>query len=70
MEGVYRRGLQEEVMLEAGVVHSMFPCLDQLLELHTNFLSQLLTRRKEGLAEGSSNNFTVRSIGDLLVRQV
>uniref|UniRef100_A0A3P8WWZ2 Rho/Rac guanine nucleotide exchange factor 2 n=1 Tax=Cynoglossus semilaevis TaxID=244447 RepID=A0A3P8WWZ2_CYNSE len=69
MEGVYRRGLQEEVMLEAGVVHSMFPCLDQLLELHTNFLSQLLTRRKEGLAEGSSNNFTVRSIGDLLVRQ-
>ena len=70
MEGVYRRGMQEEVMLEAGVVHTIFPCLDQLLELHSNFLSELLTRRKEGLMEGSSSNFTVRSIGDLLLRQV
>ncbi|XP_034466628.1 rho guanine nucleotide exchange factor 2 isoform X1 [Hippoglossus hippoglossus] len=69
MEGVYRRGMQEEVMLEAGVVHTIFPCLDQMLELHSNFLSELLTRRKEGLVEGSSSNFTVRSIGDLLLRQ-
>ena len=70
MEGVYRRGMQEEVMLEAGVVHTIFPCLDQLLEWHTHFLSQLLSRRKEGLLEGSSTNFTVRRIGDLLLRQV
>ncbi|XP_035991554.1 rho guanine nucleotide exchange factor 2 [Fundulus heteroclitus] len=69
MEGVYRRGMQEEVMLEAGVVHTIFPCLDQLLELHSSFLSQLLHRRKEGLVEGSSNNFTVRRLGDLLLRQ-
>ncbi|MED6281631.1 Rho guanine nucleotide exchange factor 2 [Characodon lateralis] len=69
MEGVYRRGMQEEVMLEAGVVHIIFPCLDQLLELHSSFLSQLLNRRKEGLMEGSSNNFTVRRLGDLLLRQ-
>nr|XP_019965269.1 PREDICTED: rho guanine nucleotide exchange factor 2 [Paralichthys olivaceus] len=69
MEGVYRRGMQEEVMLEAGVVHTIFPCLDQLLELHSNFLSELLNKRKEGLMEGSSSNFTVRSIGDLLLRQ-
>uniref|UniRef100_A0A3Q2DNK8 Rho/rac guanine nucleotide exchange factor (GEF) 2b n=1 Tax=Cyprinodon variegatus TaxID=28743 RepID=A0A3Q2DNK8_CYPVA len=69
MEGVYRRGMQEEVMLEAGVVHTIFPCLDQLLEFHSSFLSQLLDRRKEGLMEGSSNNFTVRRLGDLLLRQ-
>ncbi|XP_043972605.1 rho guanine nucleotide exchange factor 2 isoform X1 [Gambusia affinis] len=69
MEGVYRRGMQEEVLLEAGVVHTIFPCLDQLLELHTNFLSQLLSRRKDGLQEGSANNFTVRRLGDLLLRQ-
>ncbi|XP_018534256.1 rho guanine nucleotide exchange factor 2 isoform X2 [Lates calcarifer] len=69
MEGVYRRGMLEEVMLEAGVVHTIFPCLDQLLELHSTFLSELLNRRKEGLTEGSSNNFTVRCIGDLLLRQ-
>ncbi|KAM8734960.1 rho guanine nucleotide exchange factor 2 isoform 2-T2 [Acanthopagrus schlegelii] len=69
MEGVYRRGMQEEVMLEAGVVHSIFPCLDQLLEWHSGFLSELLNRRKEGLMEGSSTNFTVRRIGELLLRQ-
>lgn len=70
MEGVYRRGMQEEVMLEAGVVHTIFPCLDQLLELHSSFLSELLNRRKEGLVEGSSTNFVIRSIGDLLLKQV
>lgn len=70
MEGVYRRGMQEEVMLEAGVVHTIFPCLDQLLEWHSSFLSELLGRRKEGLMEGSPTNFMVRHIGDLLVRQV
>lgn len=70
MEGVYRRGMQEEVMLEAGVVHTIFPCLDQLMDWHTNLLSQLLSRRNEGLMEGSATNFTVRRIGDLLLRQV
>uniref|UniRef100_A0A3Q4GWV0 Rho/rac guanine nucleotide exchange factor (GEF) 2b n=1 Tax=Neolamprologus brichardi TaxID=32507 RepID=A0A3Q4GWV0_NEOBR len=69
MEGVYRRGMLEEVMLEAGVVHTIFPCLDQLLELHSHFLSELFNRRKAGLVEGSSTNFTVRKLGDLLVRQ-
>ncbi|XP_029958781.1 rho guanine nucleotide exchange factor 2 [Salarias fasciatus] len=69
MEGVYRRGMQEEVMLEPGVVHTIFPCLDQLLELHSGFLAELLSRRREGLADGSSTNFTVRRLGDLLLRQ-
>ncbi|XP_044215364.1 rho guanine nucleotide exchange factor 2 isoform X2 [Thunnus albacares] len=69
MEGVYRRGMLEEVMLEAGVVHTIFPCLDQLLEFHSSFLSELLARRTQGLAEGSSTNFTIRDIGDLLLRQ-
>ncbi|KAM4581585.1 rho guanine nucleotide exchange factor 2 [Odontesthes bonariensis] len=69
MEGVYRRGMLEEVMLEAGVVHTIFPCLDQLVEFHSSFLSELLSRRREGLMEGSSTNFTVRRLGDLLLRQ-
>ncbi|XP_013887989.1 rho guanine nucleotide exchange factor 2 [Austrofundulus limnaeus] len=69
MEGVYRRGMLEEVMLEAGVVHTIFPCLEQLVELHSNFLSELLNRRKDGLVEGSPTNFTIGKIGDLLLRQ-
>uniref|UniRef100_A0A8C6PE42 Rho/Rac guanine nucleotide exchange factor 2 n=1 Tax=Nothobranchius furzeri TaxID=105023 RepID=A0A8C6PE42_NOTFU len=69
MEGVYRRGMLEEVMLEAGVVHTIFPCLEQLVELHSNFLSELMNRRKDGLMEGSFTNFTIRRLGDLLLRQ-
>ncbi|XP_072249547.1 rho guanine nucleotide exchange factor 2-like isoform X2 [Leuresthes tenuis] len=69
MEGVYRRGMLEEVMLEAGVVHTIFPCLDQLMELHSSLLAELMARRKEGLMEGSTTNFTVRRLGDLLLRQ-
>ncbi|XP_049585708.1 rho guanine nucleotide exchange factor 2 isoform X2 [Syngnathus scovelli] len=69
MEGVYRRGMLEEVMLEAGVVHTIFPCLDQLLELHTAFLAQLVARRKQGTAEGSDANFIIPNIGELLLAQ-
>ncbi|XP_068610752.1 rho guanine nucleotide exchange factor 2-like [Brachionichthys hirsutus] len=69
MEGVFRRGMLEEMMLEAGVVHTIFPCLDQLLEWHSSFLSELLKRRMEGLVEGSASNFTIHRIGDLLLRQ-
>ncbi|XP_061649937.1 rho guanine nucleotide exchange factor 2-like isoform X2 [Phyllopteryx taeniolatus] len=69
MEGVYRRGMQEEVMLEAGVVHTIFPCLDQLLELHTAFLAQLMARRKQGTTEGGHANFVVPNIGELLLTQ-
>uniref|UniRef100_A0A3P9M071 Rho/Rac guanine nucleotide exchange factor 2 n=1 Tax=Oryzias latipes TaxID=8090 RepID=A0A3P9M071_ORYLA len=69
MEGVYRRGMLDDVMLEAAVVHTIFPCLDQLLELHSSFLSELLKRRSEGLQDGSSTNFTVCRLGDLLLRQ-
>ncbi|KAM9851949.1 rho guanine nucleotide exchange factor 2 [Aulostomus maculatus] len=69
MEGVYRRGMLEEVMLEAGVVHTIFPCLDQLLELHTAFLAELLAKKTQGLTDGSATNFIVHSIGELLVKQ-
>ncbi|KAJ0000563.1 hypothetical protein NQD34_012405 [Periophthalmus magnuspinnatus] len=66
---LFRRGMLEEVQLEPGLVHSLFPVLDQLLELHSPFLQELLQRREAGLQEGSTNNYTIRRLGDLLVRQ-
>ncbi|KAJ8273508.1 hypothetical protein GJAV_G00102390 [Gymnothorax javanicus] len=69
MEGVFRRGLLEEVMLEQGVAHALFPCLDRLLALHSCFLSHLLTRRTLSLQPGSRANFTIHQLGDLLVEQ-
>ncbi|TSN21173.1 Rho guanine nucleotide exchange factor 2 [Bagarius yarrelli] len=69
MEGVFRRGMLEEVLLEPGVVHAVFPCLDQLVALHSRFVSQLLSRRNHSLALGSATNFTIQQLGDVLVEQ-
>lgn len=70
MEGVFRRGMLEELMLDMGVVHAIFPCLDQLLSFHSRFLSLLLARRSHSLAPGSTRNFTIQQLGDILVEQV
>uniref|UniRef100_A0A8D0C9U6 Rho/Rac guanine nucleotide exchange factor 2 n=1 Tax=Scleropages formosus TaxID=113540 RepID=A0A8D0C9U6_SCLFO len=70
MEGVYRRGMLEEVRLEPGLVHGVFPCLDRLLSLHSHFLAQLLLRKNHSLAPGSSTNFTIHQLGDVLQEQV
>ncbi|XP_053544558.1 rho guanine nucleotide exchange factor 2 isoform X2 [Ictalurus punctatus] len=69
MEGVFRRGMLEEVLLEPGVVHAVFPCLDQLVALHSRFVRQLLSRRNHSLAPGSTTNFTIQQLGDVLVEQ-
>ncbi|GAA6099769.1 rho guanine nucleotide exchange factor 2 isoform X4 [Tachysurus ichikawai] len=69
MEGVFRRGMLEEVVLEPGVVHAVFPCLDQLVALHSRFVGQLLSRRNHSLAQGSTTNFTIQKLGDVLVEQ-
>uniref|UniRef100_A0AAR2LX38 Rho guanine nucleotide exchange factor (GEF) 1a n=1 Tax=Pygocentrus nattereri TaxID=42514 RepID=A0AAR2LX38_PYGNA len=69
MEGVFRRGMLEEVLLEPGVAHAVFPCLDQLVALHSRFLGQLLSRRNNSLEPGSATNFTIHQLGDVLVDQ-
>ncbi|KAJ7985477.1 hypothetical protein DPEC_G00352430 [Dallia pectoralis] len=69
MEGVFRQGMLDEVLLEPGVVHAVFPCLDQLMALHTRFLAQLMTQRTHSLAPGSSTNFTINQLGDILTEQ-
>ncbi|KAK7147985.1 hypothetical protein R3I94_010497 [Phoxinus phoxinus] len=69
MDGVFRRGMMEEVLMEMGVVNTIFPCLDQLLSIHSSFLSQLLQRRNHSLAPSSTRNFTIQRLGDILVDQ-
>ncbi|XP_012678302.2 rho guanine nucleotide exchange factor 2 isoform X3 [Clupea harengus] len=66
---LFRRGMLEELMLEPGVVHAIFPCLDRLLDLHQRFVSQLLMRKNHSLAPGSSTNFTIHQLGDVLLEQ-
>lgn len=70
MDGVFRRGMLDEVQLEPGVVHALFPCLEKLLVIHTRFLTQLLNRRQHCLQLDSTHNFTISRISDLLLQQV
>ncbi|XP_075208654.1 rho guanine nucleotide exchange factor 18 [Anomaloglossus baeobatrachus] len=65
---VYCRALREELH-GSKEVHQLFPCVDDLLELHEQFLVRFKDRRKESLEEGSDRNYIIQKIGDILVHQ-
>uniref|UniRef100_A0A8C5DBW2 Rho guanine nucleotide exchange factor (GEF) 1a n=1 Tax=Gouania willdenowi TaxID=441366 RepID=A0A8C5DBW2_GOUWI len=69
MDRVFRQGMLEELQLEPSIVYAMFPCLDQLIRIHSHFLSQLLLRRNLSLHPGSTRNFTIHQLGDILLEQ-
>uniref|UniRef100_A0A8C9FBP0 Rho guanine nucleotide exchange factor 18 n=1 Tax=Pavo cristatus TaxID=9049 RepID=A0A8C9FBP0_PAVCR len=66
---VYSKAMREELQFSNAVINRLFPCVDELLEMHGQFLLQLKERRRESLEEGSDRNYIIQSIGDLLVRQ-
>ncbi|KAM4860848.1 rho guanine nucleotide exchange factor 2 isoform 2-T2 [Thomomys bottae] len=69
MTRFFRTGMLEELQLEPGVVQGLFPCVDELNDIHTRFLSQLLERRRQALCPGSTRNFVIHRLGDLLINQ-
>ncbi|XP_056272632.1 rho guanine nucleotide exchange factor 1a isoform X2 [Pseudoliparis swirei] len=69
MERVFRQGMLEELQLDLCTVYAMFPCLDQLTRIHSHFLEKLLLRRNSSLQSGSSRNFTIHQLGDMLLEQ-
>ncbi|XP_042650673.1 rho guanine nucleotide exchange factor 18 isoform X3 [Tyto alba] len=66
---VYSKAMREELQFPNAVINKLFPCVDELLEMHRQFLLQLKERRKESLEEGSDRNYIIQNIGDLLVKQ-
>ncbi|XP_010218878.1 PREDICTED: rho guanine nucleotide exchange factor 2-like [Tinamus guttatus] len=69
MANMFRKGMLEELQLEPATVQSIFPCVDELGQIHERFLAQLLERRKESLAQDSNKNFVINRLGDILVNQ-
>ncbi|CAL8295899.1 unnamed protein product [Merluccius merluccius] len=69
MDHVFRQGMLEDIQLDPGTVHVIFPCLDQLMVLHSRFLAQLILRRNYSLQAGSTYNFTILQLGDVLLEQ-
>ncbi|KAL7885295.1 hypothetical protein AOLI_G00055900 [Acnodon oligacanthus] len=71
MADVYSKGLQKEVQLGSETMEKMFPMLDELLDLHTLFLTHLLERRRTAQAKSADEGgYTIRRIGDVLLDQV
>ncbi|KFP38184.1 Rho guanine nucleotide exchange factor 18, partial [Chlamydotis macqueenii] len=66
---VYSKAMREELQFPNAVINKLFPCVDELLEMHGQFLLQLKERRKESLEEDSDRNYIIQNIGDLLVKQ-
>ncbi|XP_036298153.1 rho guanine nucleotide exchange factor 2 isoform X4 [Pipistrellus kuhlii] len=69
MTRLFRTGMLEELQLEPAAVQGLFPCVDELSDIHTRFLSQLLERRRQALCPGSTRNFVIPRLGDLLIGQ-
>ncbi|XP_074090245.1 A-kinase anchor protein 13 isoform X2 [Macrotis lagotis] len=69
MSDVYSRGMMTDLLFEQQMVEKLFPCLDELLSIHSQFFQRILERKKESLVEKSEKNFLIRRIGDVLVNQ-
>ncbi|XP_053147245.1 rho guanine nucleotide exchange factor 28 isoform X2 [Hemicordylus capensis] len=69
MSKIFRKGMKEELQLDHSTVDKIFPCLDELLELHQQLFCSMKERRQESSQEGSDRNFVISRIGDILVQQ-
>ncbi|NXT65611.1 ARG28 factor, partial [Chaetops frenatus] len=69
MSEIFRKGMKEELQLDHSVVDRIFPCLDELLEMHRQFFCRMKDRRQESCEAGSERNFVISRIGDILLQQ-
>ncbi|XP_042637619.1 A-kinase anchor protein 13 [Orycteropus afer afer] len=69
MSDVYSRGMMADLLFEQQMVEKLFPCLDELISIHSQFFQKILERKKESLVDKSEKNFLIRRMGDVLVNQ-
>ncbi|XP_075413984.1 A-kinase anchor protein 13 isoform X3 [Tenrec ecaudatus] len=69
MSDVYSRGMMTDLLFEQQMVEKLFPCLDELISIHSQFFQRILERKKESLVDKSEKNFLIRKMGDVLVNQ-
>ncbi|NXL88932.1 ARG28 factor, partial [Alectura lathami] len=69
MSEIFRKGMKEELQLDHSTVDRIFPCLDELLEIHRQFFCRMRERRQESCDGGSERNFVISRMGDILVQQ-
>lgn len=67
---VYVRELKENLQMDSGKLDCLFPRLENLLELHTHFLSRLKERQRENLVSPNDRNYAINRLSDILITQV
>ncbi|XP_058238662.1 rho guanine nucleotide exchange factor 28 isoform X6 [Hemibagrus wyckioides] len=69
MAEVFRRGMREEVGLDAEAIARIFPCLDELFVLHRDFLFAMMERRNNSTQPDNEKNYLIHHVGDILLQQ-
>uniref|UniRef100_A0A8C1UR28 Rho guanine nucleotide exchange factor 18-like n=1 Tax=Cyprinus carpio TaxID=7962 RepID=A0A8C1UR28_CYPCA len=67
--GIYMRELRETLQMDETQLERLFPQMDSLLQVHQLFLNRLKQRRIDSLVPGSSQNYYIHRIGDILMAQ-
>ncbi|KAM6224337.1 rho guanine nucleotide exchange factor 28 [Rhynchocyon petersi] len=68
MAEIFRKGMKEELQLDHSTVDKIFPCLDELLDIHRHFFYSMKERRQKSCID-EDGNFLINQIGDILVQQ-
>ncbi|XP_069840990.1 A-kinase anchor protein 13 [Dendropsophus ebraccatus] len=69
MSDIYCQGMLSELQFEQQVIEKIFPCMEDLLNIHTQFFQRMLERKRESIADKSEKNFVIRRIGDICTHQ-
>ncbi|XP_016098010.1 rho guanine nucleotide exchange factor 18-like [Sinocyclocheilus grahami] len=67
--GVYVRELRETLQMDETQLERLFPQVYSLLQVHQLFLNHLKQRRIDSLEPGSTQNYCIHRIGDILMAQ-
>ncbi|XP_073509391.1 A-kinase anchor protein 13 isoform X2 [Phyllobates terribilis] len=69
MSDIYCQGMLSELQYEQQVIEKIFPCMDDLLNIHSQFFQRMLDRKRESLVAKSEKNYVIRRIGDICTHQ-
>ncbi|XP_069737218.1 rho guanine nucleotide exchange factor 28 isoform X2 [Phaenicophaeus curvirostris] len=70
MSEIFRKGMKEELQLDHSTVDRIFPCLDELLDMHRQFFCRMKERRQESCEFSEENATKMKKIyGDFCSHQ-
>ncbi|XP_034064869.1 rho guanine nucleotide exchange factor 18-like isoform X2 [Gymnodraco acuticeps] len=66
---VYLHEMRQSALIEEVRLERLFPGAETLLNLHQHFLNCLKAHQHQSLEEGSTNNYQITQLGDIVISQ-